>query len=362
MAGHPNVADKGQNMECRTEHEVHSAFAAHARGEVVRLEAGCKINLGLRITGQREDGYHYLDSIFYPLSAPADSMQVAQSCREGLTVLTDCRGIDPKHNTLTKAWQLFCEATGCTMNLVLSLKKGIPWGAGLGGGSADAAVFLRHLRERAASFGCTMTDEALDALAARVGADVPFFLYNRPMRVRGTGEILEPVSLDLSGFCLVLVMPCFTVSTPWAYKAYDEAMACRNSARGVQKSTHMSFGKGCGTGAGSRAGGCAGGFAGQLPENGQSCLQALTAMAKMRKESLPIDSPVELANDLEPVVFKRYPALGGIKSALLARGACAASMSGSGSSIYALFADRAEAEAAASDMEWPVQLSSLAGM
>lgn len=351
------------------EHTAHSpqchvaeTFARLVSGEVTRLEAGCKVNLGLAITGQREDGYHLIDSIFYPLAAPADVMQVAACETEGLTVLTDCRGIDTAHNTLTKAWKVFTEATGCALNLVLTLDKGIPWGAGLGGGSADAAVLLRHLAKLAHAQGCQVSDTMLHSLAARVGADVPFFLQQGPMRVRGTGDILEPVTLDLSGFHLLLVMPCFTVATPWAYRAYDEAAACRNSARSAQKCTKSSARTRGAAGAGSGEKGSASGSGGRESENGQSCLQALTAMAKMRKESLPIDSPVELANDLEPVVFKRYPALKGIKSALLARGACAASMSGSGSSIYALFADRADAEAAASDMEWPVQLSSLAGM
>ena len=136
----------------------------------------------------------------------------------------------------------------------------------------------------------------------------------------------------------MLVMPCVSVQTPWAYKAYDESRA-RKGTKGAKV-----------------------GLSGQLREKEQSLLEALTVMTKVRKESLPIDSPLELANDLEPVVFKRYPALGDIKRMLLAHGACAASMSGSGSSVFALYDDEAKARAAAASMEWPVQLSSLAGM
>lgn len=320
------------------ERSIDAELAGLAKDEPILLEAGCKINLGLKILGQREDGYHLIDSIFYPLKAPCDKLYMARAREEGIRVLTDCRGVDPEKNTLTKAWKVFAETTGFAQALVVRLEKNIPWGAGLGGGSADAACVLRHMALLAKEAGRPVSEEALLSMAARVGADVPFFLRNVPMRVQGIGEILTEVDLCLEGFFLVLVMPCVSVQTPWAYKAYDESRA-RKGTKGAKV-----------------------GLSGQLREKEQSLLEALTVMTKVRKESLPIDSPLELANDLEPVVFKRYPALGDIKRTLLAHGACAASMSGSGSSVFALYDDEAKARAAAASMEWPVQLSSLAGM
>ncbi len=300
----------------------------------VLLRAGCKINLGLSITGQREDRYHLIDSIFYPLQEPCDLLRLEE--REGpatLTVHIEAQGIDPANNTLTRAWTVFAEQTGFACPLDVFLNKVIPWGAGLGGGSADAAALLRHLARRSLEAGIGVDDEALAAMASRVGADVPFFLWNRPMRVTGIGDVLEPVDLDLSDFFLVLVMPPMNVSTPWAYKNYDE-LKVGQRAKGRSKVT----------------------------ENSHSGLKALTDMIKVRKECLPIQSPVELINDLESVVFRRYPGLRNIKELLLDHGACTASMSGSGSSLFALFTDRAQAEAAAQALEWPVHISSLAGM
>ena len=308
-------------------------MSTHQQAPVL-LRAGCKINLGLAITGLREDRYHLIDSIFYPLQTPCDLLRVDErKGPAGLTVHIDAHGIDPENNTLTKAWKVFAEQTGFAPALDVHLEKGIPWGAGLGGGSADAAALLRHLSERSRENGVVVDDQTLAAMAARVGADVPFFLWNRPMWVTGIGDILEPVDLDLSPFYLVLVMPPMNVSTPWAYKSYDE-LCLGQHAKGRSKVT----------------------------ENSHSGLKALTDMVKVRKKCLPIQSPVELINDLEPVVFRRYPGLRNIKELLLDHGACTASMSGSGSSIFALFTDRAQAQAAALALEWPVHLSSLAGM
>ena len=127
------------------ERSIDAELAGLAKDEPILLEAGCKINLGLKILGQREDGYHLIDSIFYPLKAPCDKLYMARAREEGIRVLTDCRGVDPEKNTLTKAWKVFAETTGFAQALVVRLEKNIPWGAGLGGGSADAACVLRHM-------------------------------------------------------------------------------------------------------------------------------------------------------------------------------------------------------------------------
>ena len=179
------------------ERSIDAELAGLAKDEPILLEAGCKINLGLKILGQREDGYHLIDSIFYPLKAPCDKLYMARAREEGIRVLTDCRGVDPEKNTLTKAWKVFAETTGFAQALVVRLEKNIPWGAGLGGGSADAACVLRHMALLAKEAGRPVSEEALLSMAARVGADVPFFLRNVPMRVQGIGEILTEVDLCL---------------------------------------------------------------------------------------------------------------------------------------------------------------------
>lgn len=320
--------------------------------------AGCKVNLGLAITGVRADGYHLLDSVFWPLADPHDTLTFARSTLPGCTVVCGAEGIDPKKNTLTKAFDVFVRTTGWSQNTVVLLEKGVPWGAGLGGGSADAAALLLHLAERANGDGHAVAPEALAAMAAKVGADVPFFLGNRPARVRGVGEILEPADLTVAGLSLVLVTPSVKVSTPWAYAAFDEARAREGGDA-----------KDAGETVGDRKG------VPHAPQQSETIeeerddpgsrpprSQALTAGGKERRECVPIGSPQDwsllsarLRNDLEAVVFARYPELARVKEALLTLGARAASMSGSGSSVFGLFADAETARRAAASLPWPAR-------
>ncbi|MDO5536713.1 MAG: 4-(cytidine 5'-diphospho)-2-C-methyl-D-erythritol kinase [Desulfovibrionaceae bacterium] len=301
------------------------------------LRAGCKINLNLVITGRRDDGYHLLDSVFHPLDEPHDTLTVRPGERPGLALSTAEAGIDPHRNTLTRAWSVFAEATGLEFALDVDLEKGIPWGAGLGGGSSDAAVLLRFLASLAAGIGRPVAEAELHAMAAGVGADVPFFLVAKPCRVTGIGdrlEILEPGDLDLPGRELLLVMPDVKVSTPWAYRAYDEA-----SERG-DADRH--------------------GSVTQLPRKNA---ETLTGPAKASKECLPKYSPAGLfVNDLEDVVFGQHPEIRAVRDHLLQLGACAACMSGSGSSVFGVFKEHSTACAAASAMPWRVQHCALSGM
>lgn len=311
------------------------------RFDATELKSGCKINLGLSITGLREDGYHLLDSVFYPLDEPHDTL-IVRPADAGITVVTRAPGIDCEHNTLTRAWQLFTRATGAEIPIEVELIKGVPWGAGLGGGSADAACLLNFMARTASAEGCAVSDTDLSAIAAKVGADVPFFLSSRPARITGVGDVITPLvpeDIELPGRELVLVMPDIKVSTPWAYKAFDQA---------AQEKARADKGKSSET----------------VTQITQNNAETLTASEKASTECLPKSSPAGLfVNDLEAVVFGEYPELLGIRDKLLQLGACAASMSGSGSSIYGLFTEHSTASAAASAMgKWRVQLCALVGM
>ena len=271
------------------------------------LACGCKVNLGLRITGVREDGYHLLDSLFWPLPEPHDTLEVAArpagSGVPGITVRLDA-DFDPADNTLTKAHAAFAAVVADAPGVDVRLTKRIPMGAGLGGGSADAACLLRWLNTQVAQ---PLDEDALVAVALKVGADCPFFLRNRPCRVQGIGEIVTPYAGPAPADAreLLLVCPDVSVSTVWAYKRHDEL----------------------------------------LREQGHGQGRGLTkpAPAASNHSSFPADAL--LVNDLEPAVYGRYPQLASIKAQLLELGARAACMSGSGASILGLFA-RGGAQAA----------------
>ena len=272
------------------------------------IVAGCKVNLGLRITGVRENGYHELDSLFWPLPRPCDRLHIRETGAAGLVVQCDTPGINLNNNTLTKAYAALAQRVPDLPGLEVRLNKGIPFGAGLGGGSSDAAALLRWLNGRIAT---PLDDRALAEVALGVGADTPFFLVNKPCRVRGIGEIIEPYAGDaLAGMHLVLVCPDIHASTPQAYADYDAAMQASNT----------------------------------IP--GQNCLTKPQSKANGTFLS-GVRIVLDMHNDLEAVVFSRHPQLAEIKANLLRLGACAVAMSGSGSSIVALFARESHVESQA---------------
>jgi len=277
------------------------------------LRAGCKVNLYLRITGVRPDGYHELDTLFLPLPEPHDLLHVAPHAGEGIAFTCTEPDVDPARNTVVAAYEGFATATGFRPGLAAHLEKRIPHGAGLGGGSADAAALLRHLAALCAQQapGRAPTPETLRTIAAKVGADVPFFLMDGPAQATGIGEVLTPVpqeelaALGLAGMHLVLACPPLRVSTPWAYRAWDAANPPGAHA---------------------------------APEAGRS---AKSLRPCLTSESLEDRNPLSrspwLTNSFEPVVFQTHATLRRTKEFLLRRGACAALMSGSGASLFALF-------------------------
>lgn len=276
---------------------------------MTRLTAGCKVNLGLHVTGVRADGYHELDSLFYPLSTPCDHLEISETGGQGIAVRCDEPGLDPERNTLTKAYAAFVKAAGSAPGIMVELRKGIPLGSGLGGGSSDAASLLLWLNQRAAQ---PLDDACLARAALAVGADTPFFLYNQPCRVQGIGEVLTPMDYDFSGLSLVLVCPGIHVDTAWAFARYDALFPGKGQAARQNDLTKSP---------------CkANGFF--LSGAGDS-----------------VWSVWDIRNDLEAVVFPQYPQLAAIKADLLRLGAGAACMSGSGSSVLGLFSRAAAARA-----------------
>lgn len=246
-----------------------------------------KINLGLNITEKRPDGYHNLETIFYPI--PLEDALEACPRKEGLgSYSLSQSGLsiegDTENNLVVKAYKLLDE-TYHLPPVDIYLHKHIPSGAGLGGGSADAAFMLKLLNRM---YRLNLTDDQLEAYAARLGADCAFFVRNQPTYAEGIGNIFSPVELSLAGWQLLLVKPNIFVSTRDA-------------------------------------------FARIRPRHPERNLRDL------------INQPVEswkdsIINDFEESVFPQFPAIGDIKTELYHLGAVYASMSGSGSSVYGLFA------------------------
>lgn len=246
-----------------------------------------KINLGLNITEKRPDGYHNLETIFYPIPLE-DALEVCPRKEgEGKYSLSQS-GLaiegDSDKNLVVKAYKLLDEACGLPPADIY-LHKHIPSGAGLGGGSADAAFMLKLLNE---TYNLKLTDDQLEEYAARLGADCAFFVRNRPTYAEGIGNIFSPVELSLAGWQLLLIKPDIFVSTRDAF-----ARICpRRPQRNLKD------------------------IIGQPVESWKDCM----------------------VNDFEESVFPQFPAIGDIKTELYRRGAVYASMSGSGSSVYGLFA------------------------
>jgi 4-diphosphocytidyl-2-C-methyl-D-erythritol kinase len=265
------------------------------------LYARPKINLYLEITGVREDGYHELTTLFHPLPGPVDELALRPAAPgAGLVLECDDAELAGPSNLVWKAWDGYAGATGFRPDVRCRLTKRIPSGAGLGGGSSDAAAMLRWLQEQAGE--AALEPEPLVRLAAGLGADVAFFLQDGPAWAAGVGERLQPADVDLSGFSLVLVCPASTVNTAQAYREWDRLYA-----------------------------------------SGEAKPAILTCAAKEDMRLLcPILPP--LFNSLEPAVFASRPGLGRIKEELLSLGAAGAMMSGSGSSVFGLFRERSAAE------------------
>lgn len=248
-----------------------------------------KLNLGLRVLGRRPDGYHELETLFVPCDAFHDRLEISPSESFSLKIVGSSYGNWPVEKDLVaRAWMLFRDEFGIDPVSVL-LEKNSPVGAGLGGGSADAAFMIRALND---IFSLELDDAALAAIAARLGSDCPFFIYNSPMFATGRGEILEPFALDLSGYRIEVAIPeGVAVSTAEAYAGLDATQPS-----------------------------CA------------PCLPLREALA------LPVAQWRDaVVNDFERSVFPAHPEIAALKAQMYARGAVYAAMSGSGSAVFGLF-------------------------
>ncbi len=267
------------------------------REEIVRT--GGKINLYLFITGRRENGYHELDTLFVRLPEPQDTLVFRPAEREsGIRVTCSTPGIDLEKNTLTKSYDLYARATGFAPAVDVELVKGIPHGAGLGGGSADGAEVLAWLQRQNPE---PMDALQLNALAAGVGADVPFFLARGACFAEGIGDILTPAVAGIGDWSCVLVCPQVHVNTAWAYAAWDS----ENPSFSLTEKR-------------------------KADKNNRSSYQCFYGM-----------------NDFESAVFAANPVLDELKAQLIQLGADVAGMSGSGSALFGLFHDRERAAQAA---------------
>jgi 4-diphosphocytidyl-2-C-methyl-D-erythritol kinase len=258
------------------------------------LYPNCKINIGLRVVRKREDGYHDLETIFFPVMGLHDELEVERVSdngysfiQEGLTV--DCPAED---NLIIKCYQRMRKKYPQIGNVRIRFKKNIPFGAGLGGGSSDAAHMAIALNE---IFALGLTKEQLAEEVRPLGADCPFFIYNSPCYAEGIGDILTPISLDLRGLRLVMIKPNCGVSTRTAYSG----IVRHPEAEGQIK---------------------------------QAMIEGRTF-----KDMLPL-----LVNDFEQTVFPSYPEIADIKQRLLEAGAVYAAMSGSGSTVFGLFENDSE--------------------
>ncbi len=250
----------------------------------MQVRAHAKINLNLRVLGRNEaTGFHDIETWMVPVSL-ADHLRVELADTPGIrfTCSNPMLGAD-EDNLAWRAADLFIRASGHAGGAIVELHKNIPHGAGLGGGSSDAAAVLVALNALA---GSPLATEQLEELAAKLGSDVPFFIRGAAAMARGRGEILEarPLAQDLD---LLLLKPPFAVETAWAYRAWSEGRRCPESWSAPQ-----------------------------------------------------LFDGLEISNDLERPVFAKFLLLPAIKEWLLAHSlVTAAAMTGSGSCMFAVLRD-----------------------
>ena len=252
----------------------------------------CKINLGLHVTSKRSDGYHNIETLFFPIPLH-DSLEIIPSPGAFEFKLYGIPLDDTSKNLCVQAYDLVKKDFPSLPEVKMFLLKAIPTGAGLGGGSSDATFTLQLLNK---TFDLSLSKEQLLIYATSLGSDCPFFLTNKPCIATGRGETLEEIDISLKGYSIVLVHPGIHVSTAGAFSKLNPVQAVNSIKELVM---------------------------------------------------LPIDQwKNKLVNDFEPTVFDLHPEIANVKSALYANGAVYASMSGSGSSVYGIFKKGTEPEQA----------------
>ncbi len=242
-----------------------------------------KINIGLQVVEKRPDGFHNIRSVFYPISL-CDMLEAVESKDFHFTSTGKDIPGHTEDNLCVKAYRLL-SAEKPIPPVHIHLHKVTPMGAGLGGGSANAAFFIRLMNEK---FALGMDDATIRTRAAKLGSDCPFFVSNEPAFVQGRGDVFEAIGLSLKGYHIALVCPPIHINTAEAYS-------------------------------------------GIVPR------QPDVTLPEFILNNDPGKWKEELKNDFEPSVFQKYPAVREIKERLYSFGAAYASMSGSGSAVYGIF-------------------------
>ena len=249
-----------------------------------------KINLGLNVVEKRPDGYHNLQTVFYPVPI-MDALEIVPMS-EGFPSDVDCdlkvtniniQG-DEQRNLVVRAYQLLKADFPNLPRIHAHLWKGIPIQAGMGGGSSDCAYMIRLLNE---TFELGLTNEQMEQYAARLGADCAFFIQSSPCYAEGIGEILQPIALDLSGWHIGVVRPDIPVPTKEAFSRIQPHYPALN------------------------------------------CREAVMQPVETWRNNL--------TNDFEESVFALHPEIGDVKEQLYNMGATYAAMTGSGSALFGLF-------------------------
>ena len=259
----------------------------------MKIKANCKINIGLDVLRRREDGYHDLSTVMFPVVGLYDEVEV-EACDSddnefrSLGIVVDCPA---EQNLCIKAARLMQQRWGVG-KVKITLDKRVPFGAGLGGGSADATAVILAMNE---IFALQLDEPTLIALAAELGSDTAFFVRNTPQLCEGRGEVMTPIELNVQGLWLVLVKP-------------DEGVSTREAYAGVKP--------------------------------------AVPAESLVERLNAPIEQwQGSVKNDFEPSVFAAHPVIASVKQQLIDAGAVYASMSGSGSTVFGLFDSKEKAEA-----------------
>ena len=258
------------------------------------LYPNCKINIGLRVVRKREDGYHDLATIFYPIMGLHDVLEIEESASfrfEATGIAVDC---PIESNLIMRCYRQMRAKYPQIGDVGIRFRKNIPFGAGLGGGSSDAAHTALALNE---IFQLGLSREQLAKEVRSLGADCPFFIYNTPCFAEGIGDILHPIDFSLKGLRILLIKPSCGVSTREAYSG----LHLRTDVEDVSLLSEPSV---------------------------------YSAARWWENQSF--------VNDFEQSVFPLHPEIGHIKKRLLEAGAVFASMSGSGSTVFGLFEHNAE--------------------
>jgi 4-diphosphocytidyl-2-C-methyl-D-erythritol kinase len=254
------------------------------------LFPNCKINLGLSVLDKRVDGFHNIETVFYPVEIK-DAVEIilSDSKEKDLTFSSSGLSIvdDNENNLCVMAYRLLKKDLPTLPSIQMHLHKTIPMGAGLGGGSANGAFTLQLLNKK---FNLNLSSSQLIGYALQLGSDCPFFILNKPAFARGRGEVLQPVEVNLASYKILIVNPGIHINTNWAFQKLS-VLPERQKSAAIK----------------------------------EAILQPVAFWKKL------------LLNDFEQVVFAEHPILKKIKEQLYQQGALYAAMSGSGSTIFGIF-------------------------